>query len=120
VLVSAAFFSKTSAEYSRVVLANWVLLAFSALTLERVALRGVLRLVRKSGHNTRSLAIAGIGKTAQKVAKQVEAAKGDMYSYSFWMGCYCIVPSVLDFVFKPRIKLSLRIIMPHVAFFFIY
>ncbi len=74
VLVSAAFFSKTSADYSRVVLANWVLLAFCALTLERVALRGVLRVVRKSGHNTRSLAIAGIGKTAQNVTKQVEAA----------------------------------------------
>jgi putative colanic acid biosynthesis UDP-glucose lipid carrier transferase len=74
ILVGAAFFTKTSAEYSRVVLLNWGLLAFSTLALERIAIRAVLRTLRKSGRNTRSLAIAGIGKTAQNVARQVESA----------------------------------------------
>jgi putative colanic acid biosynthesis UDP-glucose lipid carrier transferase len=73
-LVGVGFFSKTSAEFSRLIVLNWGLLAIALLLVERVALRITLRAVRSTGMNTRSLAIAGIGKTAQNVAKQVEAA----------------------------------------------
>jgi len=73
-VVGAAFLSKTSANFSRLVVINWGWIAFSILMLERIAVRLVLRSARKHGRNTRTLAIAGAGHTAVNVARQVQAA----------------------------------------------
>ena len=74
VLASMAFLSKTSAEYSRVVVTLWGFLAFSLLMMERILVREVLRAFRAKGHNSRSLAIAGCGVTAVNIAREVAQA----------------------------------------------
>ncbi len=73
-LVTAAFLAKLSEQYSRVVMVLWWTLAFAGLALERVAIRAALRASRARGRNTRSLAIAGAGDLAQRVAERVLAA----------------------------------------------
>jgi putative colanic acid biosynthesis UDP-glucose lipid carrier transferase len=74
-VVGAAFLSKTSASFSRVVIVTWCGAAFSVLMLERVMIRLALRAVRRRGRNTRTLAIAGAGLTAINVVKQVRSAE---------------------------------------------
>lgn len=73
-LFSIGFLSKTSANFSRLIVVNWGLLAFALLMLERLFLRAALRLMRNSGSNTRSLAIVGTGQTAREIALQVKNA----------------------------------------------
>ncbi len=73
--VGAAFLSKTSANFSRLVIINWGWIAFGVLMLQRFAVRMVLRAARRHGRNTRTLAIAGAGLTAINVARQVQAAE---------------------------------------------
>ena len=73
-LVIAAFLAKVSGQYSRVVMVLWWTLAFAGLALERAAVRAVLRLGRAHGRNTRSLAIAGAGDLARRVAARALAA----------------------------------------------
>jgi putative colanic acid biosynthesis UDP-glucose lipid carrier transferase len=73
-LVTAAFLSKTSDHYSRVVIVLWWTLAFAGLALVRVAIRALLRASRARGRNTRSFAIAGTGDWARRVAQRVLAA----------------------------------------------
>ncbi|TAK71720.1 MAG: undecaprenyl-phosphate glucose phosphotransferase [Betaproteobacteria bacterium] len=70
-LVTGAFVSKTSDQYSRVVMVLWWTLAFSGLAVERFVIRVLLRASRARGRNTRSLAIAGAGELAQRVAERV-------------------------------------------------
>ena len=70
-LVTGAFVSKTSEQYSRVVMVLWWTLAFSGLAVERFVIRALLRASRARGRNTRSLAIAGAGELAQRVAERV-------------------------------------------------
>ncbi len=73
-LVVVAFLAKMSVQYSRVVMVLWWTLAFTGLALERVIIRALLRASRARGRNTRSLAIAGAGDLAQRVAERVLAA----------------------------------------------
>ncbi len=75
VLVVAAFLSKTSAQYSRVVMVLWWALAFAGLVLERLAIRSFLRASRARGRNLRVLAIAGAGELGLHVAERVLAAE---------------------------------------------
>lgn len=75
VVVGAAFLSKTSASFSRVVIVTWGGTAFVVLMLERITVRLILRAARKRGRNTRTLAIAGAGLTAINVARQVQSAE---------------------------------------------
>ena len=56
-LVTGAFVSKTSEQYSRVVMVLWWTLAYSGLAVERFVIRALLRASRAHGRNTRSLAI---------------------------------------------------------------
>jgi len=73
-LILLAFLTKTSANFSRVTMAYWFALAPTLLILQRAGIRFTLRELRKRGHNTRTLAIAGAGKLARQVAEGMREA----------------------------------------------
>jgi len=78
VLLVLGFFGKASIQFSRVTILAWMLVTPSLLIGERVLLRYLLRQFRKSGLNTRSIAIAGGGSKA--------AALIEVINQSPWMG----------------------------------
>lgn len=72
-LLMAAFFTKLSTEYSRIVAFVWFLLAPTTLSIWRVALRLVLQELRFRGANTRAVAIAGLSANGQRLAEEIRA-----------------------------------------------
>lgn len=70
-LLSLGFMTKTSADYSRVVLILWMFLVSGGLALMRLALRTALRTARVQGQNTRTVAFAGIGGATKKMAAHI-------------------------------------------------
>jgi len=60
VLLLAAFATKTTGEYSRVVVLGWCVAVPASLVLWRILVRFVLRQVRRSGGNSRSVGIVGV------------------------------------------------------------
>ncbi len=72
VLISLAFLSKTSSDYSRMAMITWFLLAPLFLAIVRVGLRMFLNALRSNGMNTRTLAIAGKTKLGREVVERVE------------------------------------------------
>jgi len=78
VLLVLGFFGKASIQFSRVTILAWMLATPVLLVGERVLLRYLLRQFRKSGLNTRSIAIAGGGSKA--------AALIEVINQSPWMG----------------------------------
>lgn len=77
-MVILAFLVKISADYSRRVILVWLVLAPSLLILLRMGVRVWLHELRKRGWNSRTVAIAGGGKLAEKLIAQIESAP--------WMG----------------------------------
>lgn len=77
-LVVLAFATKMSAFYSRVVIGSWALLVPFAMALLRVGYRSLLRAFRADGRNTRTVAFAGCGSAAQKMAAHIKSMP--------WMG----------------------------------
>jgi putative colanic acid biosynthesis UDP-glucose lipid carrier transferase len=77
-LITFGFLTKTSADFSRVVMTMWFVFSPVLIVLLRVMVRTILRGLRKRGRNTRTLAIAGSGKLAREVAGKVKQEK--------WMG----------------------------------
>lgn len=59
ILVMLAFMSKTSANFSRLVVVTWFIAAPFGLATIRVIIRLLLRELRRTGKNTRTLAIVG-------------------------------------------------------------
>jgi putative colanic acid biosynthesis UDP-glucose lipid carrier transferase len=59
VLVMLAFMSKTSADFSRLVVITWFVATPSCLVMARMLTRTFLREMRRAGRNTRTLAIVG-------------------------------------------------------------
>lgn len=78
VLLALAFLSKTSIHYSRVVVFTWTVATPVLLVLERMALRVLLRKIRKLGFNTRTVAIVGSGKRASDLIAVIMSSP--------WMG----------------------------------
>ncbi len=70
-LVVLGFASKTSSDFSRVALATWVLLVPLGLSALRLVYRELLRAIRADGRNSRTVAFAGCGNTAQKLTRQI-------------------------------------------------
>jgi putative colanic acid biosynthesis UDP-glucose lipid carrier transferase len=62
------FVSKTSAEFSRGVTLIWFVLAPFTLAGLRIAVRGVLRIMRAHGYNRRRVAILGATREAEELA----------------------------------------------------
>lgn len=77
-LVVLAFAVKISSFYSRVVISSWALLVPLAMATMRVVYRRLLRAVRADGRNTRTVAFAGCGHAAQKMAVHINGMP--------WMG----------------------------------
>ena len=77
-LIALAYLTKTSVQYSRVVMVLWWMLTFAVLAIVRFAIRLPLRMERARGRNVRSLAIVGAGSLGFHVAERVKA--------SGWMG----------------------------------
>ena len=73
-LVVIAFLAKTSANYSRLTVMTWGIVACLLLVAQRIGLRLLLRASRKRGHNIRTLAIAGAGPFAASVAERISMA----------------------------------------------
>ena len=65
------FFSKSSVEYSRVVIAIWFILTSILLLAWRLAFGLFLRSIRRKGLNTRSVAIIGLTEQGEKLAQQI-------------------------------------------------
>ncbi len=64
-LVVAAFLLKVSANYSRAAIVAWFLVTPALLMYSRLALRATLRALRRSGRNTRTVAVVGTGTIAE-------------------------------------------------------
>ena len=72
VLLFAAFATKTTASYSRVVSTGWFIAAPVALIFWRVGVRNLLRSLRARGLNTRTVAIAGATRTGERLLKTLQ------------------------------------------------
>lgn len=77
-LVVLSFATKMSGYYSRVVIVSWALIVPLEMVLLRVGYRKLLRALRADGRNTRTVAFAGCGSAAHKMAEHIK----DMH----WMG----------------------------------
>ncbi len=80
--IGIAFLTKTSADFSRRVMISWFLLVPVFLVLERLIAQFIMRGMRKRGMNTRTVAIAGAGEHALRVAQGIFD--------SAWMGLHFV------------------------------
>ena len=76
-LLVAAFLFKVSATYSRLATLMWFLITPLFLIYSRLAVRLLLRWLRKSGSNTRAVAIAGVSPVAEAIVRHL----GDSASF---------------------------------------
>jgi putative colanic acid biosysnthesis UDP-glucose lipid carrier transferase len=82
VLMMLGFASKMSSEFSRVAIITWAVLVPIGLAGLRVIYREVLHSIRADGRNSRTVAFAGCGKAAQKMAEHIRAQP--------WMGLHLL------------------------------
>lgn len=73
-LLVIGVFSKTSAEYSRIWLATWLVLAFFALGLFRIWLTWRVLAWQRSGLLQRNLVVVGVGNSARRLIRHVNDA----------------------------------------------
>ena len=71
VLLFLLFISKQSAEYSRIVVSTWFVLAPFLISMWRTATTVTLRELRARGYNTRSAAIVGMTELGEQLALQI-------------------------------------------------
>lgn len=74
-LLLAAFLTKTTDNYSRVVMTVWLILAPLAVMLGRVQVRVGLRYFRSRGRNLRRVAIAGATASGVSLCRRIAAMK---------------------------------------------
>ena len=72
VLLTLAFFSKTTAEYSRFIALAWFLSAPASMLIWRLFYRATLAELRARGRNTRTVAIAGATALAESLAARIQ------------------------------------------------
>lgn len=77
-ILAIAFMTKTSADFSRLVMMTWLVLSPSFLIFERLVMRGLLREFRRHGRNTRSVAIVGANPAGLNLAAKFDSMP--------WMG----------------------------------
>lgn len=65
-LLAVAFFSKTSADYSRIWLATWLWLSYGLLVTSRILWAWVVKRVRRAGYLHRRLIIVGTGEPVER------------------------------------------------------
>ncbi|QWD32234.1 undecaprenyl-phosphate glucose phosphotransferase [Polynucleobacter paneuropaeus] len=72
-LISIAFATKSSADFSRVTIGSWFLITPLLLAFERLCIYIILRHLRKKGGNTRSYAILGDFESAAQLLTKMNA-----------------------------------------------
>ncbi|HUJ87520.1 MAG TPA: undecaprenyl-phosphate glucose phosphotransferase [Burkholderiales bacterium] len=72
VLLVAAFLLKVSAIYSRAAIVAWFLVTPALLMYSRLAVRALLRALRRSGRNIRAVAVVGTGSMAESIVRRLE------------------------------------------------
>ncbi|HKU42279.1 MAG TPA: undecaprenyl-phosphate glucose phosphotransferase [Polyangiales bacterium] len=77
-LLGLAFATKTTDDYSRIIMTTWFVLAPTAVALSRHGLRLLMNRVHESGYNTRTVAIAGASALGEELARGIHDAP--------WMG----------------------------------
>jgi len=77
-LMIIGFASKSSSDFSRIVITTWALAVPFGLAGLRFAYRKVLRSMRAEGRNSRTVAFAGCGKAARRIAQHINSQP--------WMG----------------------------------
>ncbi len=77
-LLLLGFVTKTSEDYSRIVVLTWFACAPALVSAWRVALRLLLQEMRARGHNTRTVAIAGASALGEDLARNIQRSP--------WMG----------------------------------
>src|SRR5690606_1437161 len=70
-LLFAAFATKTTESYSRLVMTTWLIVAPVAIMLLRVQVRSTLRHFRRQGRNQRRVVIAGATESGAKLAATI-------------------------------------------------
>lgn len=70
-LVIVLFGTKSATDFSRLWIGYWAMAGLLILIASRMAIRGVLRLIRRNGFNLRFVAIAGAGGLGQDVARRL-------------------------------------------------
>jgi len=73
-LLFLASVTKTSSNYSRMVILVWLVSVPAVLSLWRLLLRGLLSHLRAQGYNTRTVAIVGAGELGVRVAQKINHA----------------------------------------------
>ena len=71
VMMITAFATKTSYDYSRIVVSTWFLLVPALLSCWRIVIRCFFGALRRKGRNSRTVAIAGGGDLGKKVAQTI-------------------------------------------------
>jgi putative colanic acid biosynthesis UDP-glucose lipid carrier transferase len=71
VLLVLAVATKTSADYSRVVISSWSLIVPFSMVFMRIGVRSLLRKARADGRNTRTVAFAGNTSASRKMAAHI-------------------------------------------------
>lgn len=72
-LLLLAFATKTSEIFSRLVVLTWFIAAPIALVIVRLAVRGILRYVRRNGTNTRTVAVVGHNPVGHRLIKHFDS-----------------------------------------------
>ena len=74
-LVAIAFLTKTSADYSRLVIATWFASMPLLLGIERALIRAFLWILRSRGFNSRTVAIVGLTPTGLRIKESIESER---------------------------------------------
>ena len=69
--VLLGFATKTSADYSRLVILHWMFFVPVVLSLWRVLIRSIMNRLRRVGRNSRTVAIAGAGALGLRLAETI-------------------------------------------------
>ena len=93
VLSGLLFALKIGAEYSRLWVGNWFLLAGVLLAIGRVGLRLGLRWLRRQGYNVRTVCLVGDGEAAARLRDVAGSREGLGFRVVAWFGVHELPPA---------------------------
>lgn len=77
-LLAISFFSKTSADYSRIWVGIWLVGSFAGLAIFRMALAWRILRWKHTGVLTRNVVIVGAGKQGERLIRHIQENRGDL------------------------------------------
>jgi putative colanic acid biosynthesis UDP-glucose lipid carrier transferase len=84
ILLFLGFATKQTEEFSRVVSVGWFLLAPNLIALWRVAVRFLLQEIRRRGRNSRTVAIVGMTRAAERLCEHMSDPAAGMRVVGFY------------------------------------